>query len=137
MYDVLNKDDLAYDVVEGVSIGGLNAVVIALFPKGEEDEALKFVKQLWLSNPIKSLWNYWPTFGFMAGLWKSSLTDNTKVEELIKAIVADKELRRSVIIKTVDLITGRVVMYDEETPLDKLAVALKASAAIPLFFPPV
>jgi predicted acylesterase/phospholipase RssA len=38
---VLDPKEIAYDVVEGVSIGGLNAAGLALYPKGQEKEAVE------------------------------------------------------------------------------------------------
>ena len=43
----LKPEDYRYDVVVGVSIGAINAAVIALHAKGEEIEAAKELKYIW------------------------------------------------------------------------------------------
>ena len=78
----------------------------------------------------------WPTFGFLAGLWKPSLTNNENLQHIFEEYFIGRELKRSLIIRAVDLITGDLVIYDEETPMDKMPSVVKGSASIPLFFPP-
>jgi predicted acylesterase/phospholipase RssA len=46
-------------------------------------------------------------------------------------------LKRSLIFRAVDLITGKVVNFDEKSSLNELALGIQGSASIPFFFPPV
>lgn len=43
MAHMLDPIDIAYDVIEGVSIGSINAAAIATFEKGDEKSAIDFL----------------------------------------------------------------------------------------------
>ena len=47
MSQMLDPIDIAYDVVEGVSIGAFNAAVLAMYPRGEEKAAIQVMIETW------------------------------------------------------------------------------------------
>jgi predicted acylesterase/phospholipase RssA len=73
---MLDPEEIQYDVVEGVSIGGINASILAMFAKGDEKAAIDYLYQMWLNTPVTSMWSNWEWVGPLAGLWKSSVLDN-------------------------------------------------------------
>ena len=91
--------------------------------------------EFWKTTGADSLWNYWP--GYIQGLWRSSLFDNTGMREFAERVMEGREFQRSVVVQSVDLSTGEVIVFDETTPRNKQYLALLASASIPIFFPPV
>lgn len=63
MIEYLDPIDYAYDVFQGVSIGGINAAFMASFEKGQEKEAVEQLETLWIANPVVSFWDWWPVLG--------------------------------------------------------------------------
>jgi hypothetical protein len=53
----------------------MNAATIGLFERGDEKKAFDFLENIWLNNPITSLWGNWK-FGPLEGLWRPSFLDN-------------------------------------------------------------
>jgi predicted acylesterase/phospholipase RssA len=47
LYDNLQKEDIAYDAVVGVSIGAVNSGTIGIFEKGKEKESFSLLKEYW------------------------------------------------------------------------------------------
>ena len=90
MVDMLPKIDTDYDVVVGVSIGGMNAGLIALYKVGEEQKAVDLLYEQWLSSPVKSLWADWNILGPVEGIWRSSFVDNTNMVEKLKSVTQGK-----------------------------------------------
>ena len=43
----LDKNEVQYDVISGISVGAINAAGISLFPKGQEEEATQFMIDKW------------------------------------------------------------------------------------------
>ena len=56
---------------------------------------------------------------------------------MIKSFLADRNFTRKAAFQSVDLSTGKIVIFDENTPRDIVPDAILASASIPAFFPPV
>lgn len=52
----LNPFEYAYDVVVGVSIGAVNAAVLACFEKGNEKEAVEYLETLWRTHSPNDFW---------------------------------------------------------------------------------
>jgi len=136
MAHMLDPIDIAYDVLEGVSIGSINAAVFSTFERGDEKSAIDELEKLWLSLPVKEFWDWWPTLGPLEALWRPSFLDNHKMKDKIHEIMKNQKLYRNLTIQAVDLNTGQVIIFDETTPLDELTKAVIASAAIPMFFIP-
>ena len=143
MIEALPPEDVAYDVVVGVSIGGVNAGLLAMFEIGKEAEAVDYLYELWLANPVTTIWQNWPWLGPFEGLIRSSVLDNSpflallqKAQENVEERQGSTGFKRGLAIQSVDLDTGEIVIFDETTPRDKIAHAIKSSASIPIFFPP-
>lgn len=98
MAHMLDPIDIAYDVIEGVSIGGINAAVFSTFERGDEKAAIDRLEKLWLSTPVKDFWSWWPTLGPLEGLWRQSFLDNTKMKDKIHEIMSGVEIHRNLTI---------------------------------------
>ena len=53
--DELPDSDLHYDYVGGVSIGAVMAASIAIYPPGQEREAVNNLKETYMTTPITDL----------------------------------------------------------------------------------
>lgn len=67
--EMMEPIDYAYDVVTGVSIGGINAALIATFPREELKEPLEILEKYWTNLAATDLWSNWP-LGIVEGLWR-------------------------------------------------------------------
>lgn len=47
MSEKLDPRDITYDVVQGVSIGSVNAAMLAITEKGDERRTIKWLENLW------------------------------------------------------------------------------------------
>lgn len=52
-------------------------------------------------------------------------------------MISGKQIKRKISIQSVDLITGKVVIFDETIPTELIEDVLFSSASIPAVFPPV
>lgn len=72
-----------------------------------------------------------------APFWKNSFLDNSKMQEIFDNEYADKPFKRKFTFQSVDLVTGKVVMFDETIPMEIRNKAVRSSCSIPSVFPPV
>jgi predicted acylesterase/phospholipase RssA len=135
MTEMLIPEEYAYDVVEGVSIGALNAGLIATFEVGDEKAAVDKLYDLWLSHPITDLWSNWKLLGPLEGIWRSSLLNIEGLEKMLHENFDGKKWVRGIAIQAVDINTGETVIFDETIPQEKMVPAMRGSSAIPLVFP--
>jgi predicted acylesterase/phospholipase RssA len=99
MVELMDPIEVTYDVIEGVSIGGLNAATLAMFPKGKEKEAVEEMTHTWMTYSASAFWEYWPLY--IDGLfYKNSFLDNSKLKNFIEEYWApDKpDFERSLIV---------------------------------------
>jgi predicted acylesterase/phospholipase RssA len=54
--ELLPPEEVAYDVVGGISIGSYNAGVLASFPKGMEKTAANYLSTIWHLASKDTLW---------------------------------------------------------------------------------
>lgn len=73
----LPAEEVAYDVVVGVSIGAVNAATIGMYEKGRESEAFDTLVDYWSDLETNQIFVNWPSWGPLAGLWRNSLFDDT------------------------------------------------------------
>ena len=70
------------------------------------------------------------------GLWKSSFLDNSPLYNLIDNLADDKTFHRKVAFQSVDMSSGKVVVFDENTPDELKTQAIVSSGSLPIVFPP-
>ena len=59
LYGLINygdPQDFQYDVVAGVSVGGINSFGVSLFPKGEEVKMVDWISSFWLTMSTDDVW---------------------------------------------------------------------------------
>lgn len=114
--NLLPKDEFAYDVVTGVSIGAVNAVMMAIHEKGNETGAVDELEQIWKTHMVQDLWRTWPGYSIFGGFFKDALLDSTPLKEFAHQILDGRPFRRNYTYLATDLNTGKPVNYDESTP---------------------
>lgn len=122
---------LRFHFVSGVSVGALNASMIA---QGRFDD----LKRIWLRIRNRKAVYGKRILGIVSPLFgSSSLYHQKPLQKLIRAYVDPLRLRKTGIelrVGMVDLVTGRYVSADQYHPF--IHDCILASTAIPLAFPP-
>lgn len=135
---LLNELKINYSVICGSSVGSLNAAFLGMFPAGKESEVSSLMENIWLNISTEKIYKSWSFWGRIAGLWKSSLYDNSPLDKFIKSNISLEAIRKSkkiIRIGAVSLTSGqfRIFREDEDCFLD----AILASSAFPGIFRPV
>jgi len=99
----LPKEEVAYDVISGVSVGSINAAFVSLFEKGDEVKMSEELVEMYMNMTTDEIWKEWP-YGIFRSIWKEpSLLDNSPLENFLGEIIEAKgPLKRSFIVSTVD-----------------------------------
>ena len=139
MIDVLGFD---WDIVVGTSVGALNGAGMAMYSKGQAEEALTNLLRIWSEvTPDQIYKHWWPggTLGDLVGLlWKNGIYNTKPVQEFVarnfdqaKLAASDRELA----VATVNLNSGNLTFFDDQDPL--ILKGILASSSYPVFFQPV
>lgn len=132
----LDPIDVHWDVISGVSIGAINTGAFTLFDFGEEKEAAEFLIGVYTERLPQDYWSMWPTV-LLEPFWKSSMMNNEGLVDLINSKYGLKPIKRKMSVQSVDLNTGKVVIFDETIPIEMRNKVILSSGTIPGFFPPV
>jgi hypothetical protein len=73
------------------------------------------MEKVWLTYPVSTFWAYWDLWLFES-IWRSSLLNNEGMKNILDLILKDRSVKRGLAIQAVDLNTGDVVIFDENTP---------------------
>ena len=75
-----DPEQYKYDVVTGVSIGSINAALLALWKKGSEVQATEYISKMWQEIKTENIYEHWLSESFFGthidiisvayGLWK-------------------------------------------------------------------
>jgi predicted acylesterase/phospholipase RssA len=69
--------------------------------------------------------------------YKTSFADTSKFDAFVAEYLTGREYKRMLSISSVDLKTGKIVLFDETVPDEIRVKSLISSASIPFVFPPV
>ena len=129
-------EDVSYNVVVGISVGSINGLGMAVFPKGQEMDAAKHLTKTWRSLDNKySIINSWPG-GLLAGLFRhSGLYDTSAERATLVTLVSGYELQRNISLGTTNVNTGAYHVFNESLGTEGIVSAVMCSSAIPFFFP--
>lgn len=131
------EQEVAYDVVAGVSIGAINSNTIAVHPIGEEKKAIEELKRFWFDHPIRDLVSLWPYLGPLEAVYRTGIFNNDKLRTLIEEVMGEKQYQRGVIWHSTDIRKGEVVVFDEKVDRDMRIDAIISTASVPVVFPNV
>jgi predicted acylesterase/phospholipase RssA len=145
--NLLPKEERAYDVVSGISMGAVNAFILGMHAPGDEEAAVNEILKFWLNLEQKMVYQNW-FLGFLEGLTvKSGLYNNEPYTKTMNDLVNSYKhgFLRSFCISLTDLnsgifpilMIGTRAIADETSNIKNFPMYLKASAVTPGFFPPV
>lgn len=134
----LPAEEVAYDVINGVSAGSLNTLGLSGFEPMDVQGASDFIFALWNSIPNYNAYGNWPG-GIIQGLFfKKGIFDLSPGVEWVTEQFGDRTVKRKVSFATVDANGADYVVYDYNAtytqPKDLIESAF-ASSSIPAAFP--
>jgi len=137
---LINDLDLDFDVISGVSVGSLNAVMLA---QGKGPDGLKqqlaVLKQIWLTiEGNDDIYKKRFLGELLVFILNDSIYNPEPIKEKINARVSEARLRdsgREFRIGAVSLDSGRYRVIDQND--SSIADWVLASSSMPVFFPPV
>ena len=135
-----------YDVVSGVSVGGINTAALTLFGEGEDIEMAQFMMDLWGNLTNRDVWDFWPTLNPVEPIYGESgyLDDSPLFRYLLNIFKThNNTTKRRGFVSAVDAESGAYVpfsIYDEpganKTSAEFKVSAVVGSASMPFIFPP-
>ena len=111
----LPAEDVAYDVVSGISIGSLNALIMAVHEIGDEKHAADTLLEEWRHiTGGNYIFRQWPWGGVIRGFYfETGLFDTTPAKQNIAEILSGHNgLKRTLVIGAVDAETGDYQVFD-------------------------
>lgn len=135
---LLVDDGIQYDLVTGISVGAINASVLAQFPLGQEVQAWEELMSLWSQVRTSKVRKGWCLVGPIAALWESSVYNSDPLVKWIqgsldqgKIIGSGRKLR----VCAVSWDSGESYVADELDP--DIASWVAASSSFPVMLSPV
>lgn len=107
----LPAGEAQWDVVTGIGIGALNAMMVANYPQGQEASAATQLNSFWSSFTYKTIYQDW-IGGLITGLlYESGLYDSSPLKKTISKMTPSK-FQRWLGVGTTDLLTGNYVFFN-------------------------
>ena len=91
--DTLDPEEIAYDYVSGVSVGAINASILALYPPGQEKDAVKELEELYFKYKPQDYWSFWPHY-IIEPFYKQSFVDNSDLMDIIDERLGERPYQR-------------------------------------------
>lgn len=132
---VEHEPGLNYDFMLGVSAGALNAGYLSTYGKDADSfqQGVATLGQLWATTKNKDVW------GIRIDPFKSppSILSTQPLEKFLERQFLGRSVLRNVTIGTTNLATGGTARHDDAALAADPVNVLRASAAIPIVFPPI
>jgi len=132
-----NAADFDYDVYTGVSVGALNASLLALFDYGDGQEMIQTISDIWRGLVNSDVWVNWP-LSPVAGLFRQQgLLDNRPLLNFMNdTMSAYDQFYKRVTVSAMNIETGKVMMFNNDnTPVEDFYQAAFSATCIPGLFP--
>ena len=124
-----------YDYVAGVSIGSVNASYFALFPKGQEKEAIDSLAALYDGRPTSDFFKMLK-YSWYQAFRKDHIATNKAFKNILTEVHAGKPFQRGLSILSCDLTSGQILIFDETVSDEERIDAIISSTAISMAFKP-
>ena len=87
--DNMPPQEVMYDYVGGVSVGALNASILASFAPGEEKEAVEVMSSVYDGRATAELFDFHKP-QILAPFRETSMADNSKMKKLLEETLGDR-----------------------------------------------
>lgn len=135
---LLVDDGIKYDLVAGISVGAINASVLAQFPLGQEAQAWEELKAVWDQVRTSKVRKGWCLVGKIASLWEASVYNSAPLQTWIKSSLDQAKIissGRKLRVVAVSWDSGESYVADEVDP--DIASWVCASSSFPVMLSPV
>jgi len=135
---LLVDDGIRYDLVAGISVGSINASILAQFPLGQEAQAWEALKAAWDEVRTSKIRKGWCLVGALASLWESSVYNSEPLVNWIRSGLDQAKIissGRKLKVLAVSWDSGESYVADELDP--EIASWVAASSAFPVMLSPV
>jgi len=129
---------LQYDCLCGISVGALNAAYMALYPKGQEKQALAGLENLWLWLSTSRVRKNWLPLGPVHALWLDSIYNSEPLMDLVHTDVDLKKIRangRKVAVGATSVTKAQYRTFTQDD--DCFVDGVLASSAFPMGLCPI
>ena len=75
--------------MSGVSAGAINALAVAMFPKGQEEEMVNFLSEEWLNLTTPDVFVNWPV-PYVEVRWKSGVYDDRPLYNTLSRLYKER-----------------------------------------------
>ena len=130
----LPSEEVAWNVVTGVSTGALNSGGVAQYAMGEEKAMANLLIDVWTSITQEKVYVNWKPGGIVQGLLSEyGLYDTTPLKETVNSLF-NRGIHRNISVGATNMNTGEFVDFSEDLGSDILE-GIICSASPPFFFP--
>ena len=136
----LPASEVQYDVISGISVGSMNGLYIATYPKGSEPQMVDDLLSRWRDLSRDKVFKPWSGFYAVsmieAFLNKPSILDNSPLKDSLDDYMKDKEIYRKLSIGITDATNADVLIFDlDEIPKANITQLILDSTSMPAVFP--
>ena len=131
----LPSGEAQWDVITGVGVGSVNALIVSMYAKGQESAASSKLNSFWSGFSYATFYQDW-TGGYVTGLLlKSGLYDSTPMQKTLSTLQTGS-FQRVLGVGTTDLISSNYVYFSSSQQSDAaMKTGIYASAADYGIFP--
>lgn len=132
----LPAGEAQWDVVTGVGIGALNALIVSSLPQGQEADVATKLNTFWSSFTYSAIYQDW-IGGLITGLTlESGLYDSSPLKKTITKLSPSKSFPRWIGVGTTDLLTANYVFFNSSgQTFANMQTGIYASASEPGILP--
>ena len=133
-----NPEDFAWNVITGVSAGGINTAATAVFNVGDEVKMTEYISEVWQNTTTQKIWVNWPEGPVAAVFNKPGLLDTTPAVEWFSSVILpyEKFSDRKIAIASANVDNGDYEIFTSENiAFEALPQIAMASGSIPGVFP--
>ena len=103
LVEVLDPIEYAYDYISGVSVGALNAGVMAKFEKGDEVRAVQEIYDMFTLNVFSDNLDRWP-YIYINAFLKNSIYDVKRGYDFFERYIGKEPFKRKISYLSVNMV---------------------------------
>ena len=113
--ETMDANEVAWDYIDGISAGGINAAYAFTSEKGTEKIMVEDLIALWRSFSRKDVYTTWKGGILYSVIAEPSIFNNEPLRKFLKKQLEGRKIQRPFGIGTFNFNTGDYVVFDETT----------------------
>ena len=127
----LPPEEVTWDVVTGISAGSINAGAIATYAVGDEKPMAEYLLSTAQSLKGSDIYRSWPLGALEGIISKTGIYDSSPILSFLESHLGNGTTDRKLVVGATSYNSGKLVTWNETSPVDVIAVGIKASSSIP------